>query len=322
LATLLHSTPPRRKLIVNADDYALTEGVSRGILKAAHQGIVTSTSVLAVGPAFDRAAQWLADTAGIGVGVHFALVGEDPPLLPASEIPTLVDPRGRFPRTWRAFSARAALGRIDPADVARELRTQLERVGAIGHPIGHLDAHQHLQLYPLIGETVVALATRFRVRAIRVPGVSAAHPLSVPVALLSSRLRRAATARGLLVADRSVGIDVAGRLERARLRAPLLRLAGTPARVVELTVHPGEALDPQRARYDWGYRWPEELEALTDVTTRRLVDRLGFELATYATARAERAPTRDGVAARVPPGRDAGPRSLPTAPATRRPTPD
>ncbi|MCA1656407.1 MAG: ChbG/HpnK family deacetylase, partial [Actinobacteria bacterium] len=40
--------PVTKLLIVNADDYGLTEGISRGILRAHRQGIVTSTSAIAV----------------------------------------------------------------------------------------------------------------------------------------------------------------------------------------------------------------------------------------------------------------------------------
>ncbi len=40
---------PVRSLIVNADDYGLTAGVSRGILDAHRRGIVTSTTSVASG---------------------------------------------------------------------------------------------------------------------------------------------------------------------------------------------------------------------------------------------------------------------------------
>jgi YdjC-like protein len=89
----IDGTAGTRLLIVNADDYGLTEGVSKAILATARDGIVTSTSVLAVAPAFDRTSRWLAGT-NLGVGAHFAAVGEDPPLLSAREVPTLVDERG------------------------------------------------------------------------------------------------------------------------------------------------------------------------------------------------------------------------------------
>ncbi|HEX7094516.1 MAG TPA: ChbG/HpnK family deacetylase, partial [Acidimicrobiales bacterium] len=86
----------RRLLIVNADDYGLTAAVSAGILRAHRNGIVTSTSVLALAPGFRQSAAWLLDEPSLGVGAHLALVGEDPPLLSAREIPTLVDRRGRL----------------------------------------------------------------------------------------------------------------------------------------------------------------------------------------------------------------------------------
>ena len=59
-----------RLLIVNADDYGLTPGVSRGILRGVREGVVTSTSVLVLGSGFSRSVGWLRDEAPLGVGVH------------------------------------------------------------------------------------------------------------------------------------------------------------------------------------------------------------------------------------------------------------
>ena len=64
-----------RLLIVNADDYGLTAGVSRAVIEAHRAGIVTSTSVIALGPAFDRTRPWLDDAPEIGTGAHLAAVG-------------------------------------------------------------------------------------------------------------------------------------------------------------------------------------------------------------------------------------------------------
>ena len=73
-------------LIVSADDLGLTEGVNRAVLRGYHQGIVTSTSLLAVGRSFDHAVQLLLDNPGLDVGAHLAIVGEDSPLQKAIEI--------------------------------------------------------------------------------------------------------------------------------------------------------------------------------------------------------------------------------------------
>lgn len=269
-------------LIVNADDYGLTLGISEGILRAHRMGIVTSTSVLAVGPAFPKVAPWLADDPDLGVGVHLAIVGDDPPLLPAREIPTLVDRRGRLYRTWRTFLLRWAGGRVDAADVAREFDAQFRLVRDLGLPITHLDAHQHLQLWSPIGEVVLGVARRYGVPAIRVPHFRAPRPTSAAVTLLARRLAREATRAGIGFPNQSSGIEVAGRLDLPLLERVLGRLARRADPVVELTVHPGEADDPDRARYRWGYRWPDELEALTSPGAREAVARHGFTLASYA----------------------------------------
>ena len=92
-----------RLLIVNADDYGLTEGISRGILHAHREGIVTSTSAMPLGPAYPKVAKWLAGEDVLGVGVHLAAVGEDPPLLSAREIPSLVGRRGHLCETYGEF---------------------------------------------------------------------------------------------------------------------------------------------------------------------------------------------------------------------------
>ena len=162
-----------RLLIVNADDYGLTEAVSTGILRAHRHGMVTSTSVLAVAPGFARSGTWLADEADLGVGVHLAVVGEDPPLLTASEVPTLVDRRGRFAISWRTFLRRCVTGRVDSDDVRRELTAQVDAVAGLGVAVDHLDSHQHLHMWPTLQPVVIGLAVARGIPAIRVPRATA-----------------------------------------------------------------------------------------------------------------------------------------------------
>ena len=272
---------PRRLLIVNADDFGLTERISAGIVRAHREGIVTSTSALALGPAFPKVAHWLADDGGLGVGVHLAAVGEDPPLLAATEIPTLVDRRGRLSGSYKGLVARMVTGQVDVADLEREFTAQLEAVMAVGVRVGHLDAHQHLHLWPPVGRVVLALAIRFGIPAVRVPRYRGFSPLAVGVTVLGQRLARAAAGAGLRYPADGTGIEVAGRLDRACLEDVLARLAAHGAPSVELTVHPGEDDDPDRHRYDWDYRWRDELDALTSDAARSAVARHGFTLGTY-----------------------------------------
>ncbi len=271
-----------RLLIVNADDFGLTEGISRGILAAHRTGIVTSTSALAIGPAYPKVAKWLADEPALGVGVHLAAVGEDPPLLTAAEIPTLLDSSGHLSPGYKGFIVRAVAGRVDPEDLRREFTAQLEMVQELGVPITHLDAHQHIHLWPLVCGVVLELARHYRIPAVRVPRFRSVTPAGIGVTVLGRRLARRAAAAGLRYPEDAVGIECAGRLDDERLPKVLARLAAGTRQSIELTAHPGEGDDADRARYEWGYRWEDELAALAAPGARDLVVDYGFTLATYA----------------------------------------
>jgi predicted glycoside hydrolase/deacetylase ChbG (UPF0249 family) len=270
-----------RLLIVNADDYGLTEGVSRAILAAAEDGIVTSTSVLAVAPAFAASSGPLADS-GLGVGAHLALVGEDPPLLTAREVPTLVDASGAFSRSWRQLLPKVATGRIDLADVRRELTAQFEAIQGAGLQVTHVDTHQHVHLWPSLGTAVLEVAAAAGVGAVRIIRSAARTPVGLTVARLGRRFQAQADAAGFRWPASATGLDEAGALAGTRMVEAIDRLGRSGARSVELATHPGEADDPALDRYRWGYRWSEELEALRSPSAREAVARHGFRLGTYA----------------------------------------
>lgn len=271
-----------RLLIVNADDYGLTEGISRGILHAHREGIVTSTSAMPLGPAYPKVAKWLAGEDELGVGVHLAAVGEDPPLLSAREIPSLVGGRGHLCETYGEFITRALTGRINVEELRLEFTAQLETVLELGVPITHLDAHQHLQLWPSVCSVVIELATRYDIPAVRVPRFRARNPVALGVTLLGARLARRAGRAGLAFPLDAVGIECAGHLDTQRLPTVLARLAAHGHSNAELTVHPGEGEDMDRSRYQWGYQWEDELAALVGPVAKRAVAGAGFTLATYA----------------------------------------
>jgi predicted glycoside hydrolase/deacetylase ChbG (UPF0249 family) len=271
-----------RLLIVNADDYGLTPAVSRGILRAHREGIVTSASILALAPGFSEAAAWLPETSSLGVGIHLAAVGEDPPLSPPAKIRSLVDRAGRLPASWKHFLLRALSGRIRPAELEVEFALQIGRVLGLGVRVTHLDTHQHLHLWPPVRETVIRLARRFGIRAIRVPRSSARRIAGPAMTLLAARLEKRARQEGLVFPAATAGFEQSGRMGKARLALAIDRLGRSQAGSAEIIVHPGEAHDPDRARYAWGYRWEEELEALVDGEARAHVERAGLRLGTFA----------------------------------------
>lgn len=271
-----------RLLVVNADDMGLTPGVCRAVQRAHAAGVVTSTSVLAVGTAFEQAAATVREAGGLALGAHLAIVGEDRPLLSAREVPTLVDREGRFPLSYRTVVVRGAAGRIDADDVAREFSAQLERVRGVGVPVTHLDTHQHTHLWPGVATVVMDLARQAGIRCVRLPVSRRRGPLGTGVRVLAARLRRRLDEAGLVTTDAYAGLDEAGDMDGERFATALRRLTDEGATSAEINTHPGEAGEPDLSRFEWGYRWADELAMLTASSTRSMVERSGWRLATFA----------------------------------------
>ncbi|HEU4370531.1 MAG TPA: ChbG/HpnK family deacetylase [Methylomirabilota bacterium] len=140
-----------RALIVNADDFGLTRGVSAGILAAHRHGVVTSATVLVTAD-LDRRQLAAARDSGLGLGLHVNLtLGA-----PLTRARSLVDGSGRFVRDPR----RAAAG-ADAREVRAEVEAQLERFEKlVGRPPTHMDTHHHVGLYPPVREVVLDVARR------------------------------------------------------------------------------------------------------------------------------------------------------------------
>jgi len=276
-----------RVLIVNADDYGLTAAVSEAILRAHREGIVTSTSVLVLAPAFAMSARFLRDTDTIGIGAHLAAVGEDPPLLSAREIPTLVNARGYLPKSWRQLLPRIAARRIDLDDVEREWSAQLYAMAAADLQVDHVDSHQHVHVFPGLRNVALRVARSHGVAAVRVPRSAATSPVGVVMRRFASHFAVLAAAKGMVFPGDAAGLDEAGRLDEDRALGALGRLAAGSATTVELSSHPGGAVDPDRDRYAWNYQWGAELDAMCSPGVRAAVERHGFRLGTYRDCVAE-----------------------------------
>ena len=91
------------RLIINADDFGIHEAVNEGIYSAYGQGVLTSTSLLAQGPAFDDAVRMSKECDRLGIGIHLCLVGSLPTVLSPREVPSLVESDGLLPDNYMTF---------------------------------------------------------------------------------------------------------------------------------------------------------------------------------------------------------------------------
>ena len=127
-----------KRLIINADDFGYDEGVVRGIADLHAAGRLTSTSCMTNMPAWPQAAAYLREHPDLGAGVHLVF-NDGRPVLPADEVPALVDEGGRFLDDARILrSLRPGTTR----QLRAEFRAQIERfIAAVGRPPDHLDNH-------------------------------------------------------------------------------------------------------------------------------------------------------------------------------------
>jgi len=291
-----------RQLIVNADDFGLTEQVSRGILDAHREGIVTSTTLMANGGAFDAAVSMSRRAPRLGIGVHLNLT-QGRPVSPALRIPSLVDRTGRFDLSPGRLLRGIMTRQVDLADVETELRAQINKIFRAGISPTHLDGHKHVHVLPGVSEIVIGLAQEFSIESVRCPqeearglvrllrvgrdsGIAAAKQYLVGrvVSGFARLFKEKLAEAGLLFPEHFYGLTQTGFLDARSVHGILERL---PEGVSELMCHPGY-LDFHLVEAGTRLLAQREVEirALTAPQVRKLVAERGIQLISYREAAA------------------------------------
>lgn len=145
--SLPHQDPSagRRRLIVNADDLGMSDGINRGILEAHRRGIVTSASLMVRWPAAADAVARCRDDASLSLGLHLDL-GE------------WTCRAGEWVRLYEVVST------DDAPAVRAEVMQQLDRFRQLtGRNPTHLDSHQHVHRDEPVRSIVAELGARLAV---------------------------------------------------------------------------------------------------------------------------------------------------------------
>jgi len=287
-----------KDLIVNADDLGWTTGVTRGIAEAHRNGIVTSTSLIANGSAFDDGVNVARALPALGVGVHLNL-SDGAPLAGPKNVPTLVDERGKLSGGPEQLLLKLARRKLKLSDLEREWDAQIQKVLAAGVSPTHLDGHKHVHMLPGLFPIALKLAKKHSIPAIRI----SLEASSLRAALSgkdgrnsSTEFKQGVQARGLklLARDAHKLADQAG-IESAdffcgisqtgvmTLGGVLNLLENLPEGITELMCHPGYfdkdlAQSPTRLQDSRA----TELEILTETAVRKSVASHGIRLINYS----------------------------------------
>jgi predicted glycoside hydrolase/deacetylase ChbG (UPF0249 family) len=145
-----------RRLILNADDYAMDEGVDRAILELIGRNVVTAASAMVLSPRWRDAANEIKDL-NADCGLHLDLTS--PFAASRLKVPKLSD------LIARSYTRRLRLG--DTRDVIEAQLDLFEH--ALGRPPDFIDGHQHVHQLPHVRRLLTdALQIRYGAGAARI----------------------------------------------------------------------------------------------------------------------------------------------------------
>ncbi len=145
-----------KRLIVNADDLNQTDGVSRAILEAHEQGIVTSASFIVNLPISSALVREIKSRPALGVGIHLNVtLGE--PLSQAKKVLSLLAEHGRFKRVPEYLKSAPK-----PEELFLEWDAQIQHfIRTLGKYPTHLDTHHQTHDRPLFFKVFCELSRKY-----------------------------------------------------------------------------------------------------------------------------------------------------------------
>ena len=267
-----------RRLIVNADDFGLSQSVNEAVIRAHRDGILTSASLMVNEPGCDEAVKFAKENPRLGVGLHLTLLmGRS--ALPPEKIPGLVNSCGEFSNNPVATGISYFFKRGLCEQLRAEIHAQFEKFHATGLPLDHVNGHLHLHLHPVIFKILMEDAEKLGIKRMRLTRDCLARSRRMASGhwfyrishaaiyeWLSSRAREPLRRRGIRHAQITFGL-----LQNARVHEEyiLKLLPELPPGDSELYSHP--SLD----------EFKPELDALVSPRVKELVKKLGIELIRY-----------------------------------------
>ncbi|WP_263322192.1 chitin disaccharide deacetylase [Endozoicomonas sp. Mp262] len=239
------------QLIVNADDFGLSEGVNRGIIEAFQRGIVRSTTLMVGMPAVPHAVELSRQNPALKVGVHLRLTAGFPE---ASSVPGLLGSDGQFQHQGLFWDNQS----MNSEEIERELRAQIENFLAYDIPLSHLDGHHHCHRHPQVAPIANKLAEEYGVPI---------RPCHEPVLYNGTRLSFSDAFYGDQLSMDHL-LEIVG---RHKDQTQVLEIMSHPA-IVDKGLGSASSYTQARA---------EELKVLTDPLLKKALQSMGVAITDY-----------------------------------------
>lgn len=155
-----------KSLIVHADDFGLHESINEAVENAHRKGVLTSTSLVVNGDAFEHAIEIAKRNKDLGVGLHLTLIGEKP-VSPPERVESIVDAEGRLYENHIQFCLKILRKKALLKDIIVEVKAQLDKFYATGLIPTHIDSHRHLHFFPQIFYALKPILLKYNIKKMR-----------------------------------------------------------------------------------------------------------------------------------------------------------
>ena len=277
------------KIIFHGDDFGLTAGVNKGIIRSFKDGLISSTSLVSSGMAAKEAICLARENPDIDVGIHLTLCDESP-VLPPRQLASIIPKGASFPSREKVLQL-ICTRKISYSQVEREWSAQIEKGFNAGIPLSHLDGHQFIHLFPGLWHLCLRLAVKYKIPYVK---TTILDPVSLKVSLKRSLqlmflklwIRYFISPRvfSSIRSIPSIGfLHAGGRMECHNLLGMIDWLRHKQScSIVEVMLHPGvDDMHTANKYKHWQYKWEKDLDLLLDPSLAKALDRRGIEITSY-----------------------------------------
>jgi chitin disaccharide deacetylase len=237
-----------KRVVVCADDFGLTTGVSSGILACLERKVISATSCMTLSASWPEMSRHLRKFVGsYDIGLHLTLTDQ-----PARGLEGVLTSNQRFHSVGKLLRL-CLVGRLPRLAIEQEIRRQLDLFEShLGGLPSHVDGHHHVHQFPIIRSVLIKVLTeRYKVQApyLRVSQDRIANVLRRGVAVgkaigigsFGNRLRKLAVQSGVATNDTFSGVY--GFNSDCRLEELFGRFAANAGARHLIMTHPGRADD-------------------------------------------------------------------------------
>jgi predicted glycoside hydrolase/deacetylase ChbG (UPF0249 family) len=244
---------PGHKLIVTADDFGISPGVNQAIIDSHIHGALTNASLLVSGKYFTDAVNLAKEKAPqLKLGLHINLTSGKP-VLPAAQLPNLVDKAGNFKYGPVALLVMTIIKPAILNEIKYEIESQINKLTESGVKISHMDGHHHVQMIPGIFPLVLKLAEKYEISRVRVVNESLLHSIYKTKHLsflINGGIARYALLKAMCIFNNyKTGTYFFSILNSCRITSNLIKNIAIPDGydAIEIMLHPGNEKIDQEA---------------------------------------------------------------------------